>query len=215
MTMKNVPTPELDLDAHDHAEIVITDDHNDSKAHGWKRIGGQLFYAQYIDGRNFYAAFGGLPRSDGWHPADQAHGYYDYYLRAQEAVLEAGDEHEVDVNQGLRPAIVLAVSPDRGAALVEYEMPAGTTALATVRWYRDRSEAGRRREREHGLEYHGPRSTTYGALPKYWASLMHDQGTTDWQGRGQRRAGQWAAHCRKRGLYRDRYQSDCYPFPKP
>ena len=177
MTMK--------LDAHDHAEIVITDYHNDSKAHGWKRVDGKLWYAQYIDGRNFYAAFGGLPRSDGWHPADQGHGYYDYYMRAQEAVLEAGDEHEVYVNQGLRPAIVLAVSPDRGAALVEYEMPAGTTALATVRWYRDRSEAGRRRERETGLEYHGPRSTTYGALPKYWASLMHAQGTTSWIGRSQ------------------------------
>jgi len=59
--------------AADHAEIVIADDHNPRKSHGWRRVDGQLWYAQIRSD--------GLPY-DGWHPAGHGHGYYQYYLRA-------------------------------------------------------------------------------------------------------------------------------------
>ena len=41
--------------------------------------------------------------------------------------LQANDSLEVYINQGRRPAFVLAVLDDM--ALIEYEMPRGTTTL--------------------------------------------------------------------------------------
>ena len=118
-----------------HSEIRIVDDHNDDKEHGWKRVDGTLFYAQYISGVNIYEHCGGVLGKSwkgGWyelphypdnpvHDSEDDFGYYKYYERALQGVLEAGDETSVHRNQGEREAIVLAVAPERGQALVEYE----------------------------------------------------------------------------------------------
>jgi len=191
-----------------HSEIRIVDDHNDDKEHGWKRVDGKLFYAQYISGVNIYERCGGVLGKSwkgGWyelphypdnpvHDSEDDFGYYKYYERAVQGVLEAGDETSVYRNQGEREAIVLAVAPERGQALVEYEMPAGTTALSVISWQGNRVY----------------NSVSYATVSKAWIRRMHQQGTKDWQGRCQRRAGQWATVCRNRG-HCD--VPDCYPFP--
>ena len=190
-----------------HSEIRIVDDHNDDKEHGWKRVDGIMFYAQYISGTNVYMGkeheHPNTAWKDGWYElsrwgqSEDTHGYYRYYERAVQNVLEAGDETSVHRNQGEREAIVLAVDPERGEALIEYEMPAGTTALSVISWQGDSP---------------GP-SVSYATVSKAWIRRMHQQGTKDWQGRCQRRSGQWATYCRNRGHYDYRDLPDCYPFP--
>lgn len=83
------------------------------------------------------------------------------------AGLEAGEEFHVWVNQGLRIGTVLGVHEDR--AIVEYEMPAGTTAMIVVP--RDGSE-------------NWGKSVSYRTCPKYWIKAIF-RGTGWWTGRSQ------------------------------
>jgi len=78
-----------------------------------------------------------------------------------------GDRLQLDVNQGWREAWVLAVVDDE--ALVEYRMPAGSTAMQIIQNNR-RSNNGR--------------SVNYRACPLFWQRAMRLAGV-EWVGRSQ------------------------------
>jgi hypothetical protein len=85
----------------------------------------------------------------------------------ESADLKAGELLQVWVNQGLRDAIVLGVHEDK--AIVEYEMPAGTTAMIVVP--RDGSE-------------NWGKSVSYRTCPKYWVRAIR-KGLNNWDGHSQ------------------------------
>lgn len=96
---------------------------------------------------------------------------YPDYLVEELAVpfrWQPRDHFQVDVNQGMRDAYVLAVIGDE--ALIEYEMPAGTTALWVIR-------AG-------DPDAHKIRNLSYRACPQKWLDAM-DEACTIWEGNGQ------------------------------
>lgn len=77
----------------------------------------------------------------------------------------------IPVNQGWRPADVLAVIGDE--ALAEYEMPNGTTALSIIH-----------------ISDGGLQGVGYKNLSRKWIKAMHEHGTTDWTGLPQRNNGE-------------------------
>lgn len=92
------------------------------------------------------------------------------HLNGKPHVYVAGDFVEVWSNQAMRDGSVLAV---RGfEVLVEYEMPAGTSALVVYHAV--------------GTELSHVRNYSYNSVPKCWLDAMHDQGTNGWIGMGQR-----------------------------
>lgn len=82
-----------------------------------------------------------------------------------------GDDLEIEANQGRRPGYVLATRGDD--CLVEYEMPAGTTALKVV------TVLGHRKISQN-------KTISYNAVPRVWLRAIRDAGMTNWIGRGQR-----------------------------
>ena len=85
--------------------------------------------------------------------------------------FEAGDDVIVEANQGERDASVLAVRGEQ--VLVEYEMPAGTTALVLF------AACGNMLTRIKTIPHK--------SLSQDWVDAIHDQGwSTLWVGRGQR-----------------------------
>jgi hypothetical protein len=102
-----------------------------------------------------------------------AHGgeaYPDYWAweLGQEFAWKVGDYLEVDVNQGMRPASIIATLGDE--ALLEYEMPKGTTALWVIhRLYHDIRHI---------------RNVSYRACPKKWLDAIEESGIP-WTGNGQ------------------------------
>lgn len=78
-------------------------------------------------------------------------------------------------NQGMREAFVLAM--ETGLALVEYEMPAGTTALNVI----PVDENGYMEPRDGSTYY----AVSYRSVPKHWLKAMIEAGT-EWMGYGQR-----------------------------
>lgn len=96
--------------------------------------------------------------------------YPDYKMEefVEEFVWKPGDVLEVNVNQGWRQAVILAVLGQE--ALLEYEMPAGTTALWVI-------DAG---NPTVGCK----RNVSYKACPKKWRKAMEEAGT-QWEGNGQ------------------------------
>ena len=95
---------------------------------------------------------------------------YELAEFAQEFQFEPGDRTEVNVNQGKRPATVLAVIDNE--ALLEYRMPSGTTALWVVP--RDCPWPGCKQRYSHK------------SLPKKWLAAIEEAGQT-WIGNGQTR----------------------------
>ncbi len=82
--------------------------------------------------------------------------------------LECQDLTEVEANQGMRPADVLAVMGEE--CIVEYQMPAGTTALRILRTYQGDA---------------GPyRSVSYTACPNKWRKAILKQSGA-WAGASQ------------------------------
>lgn len=86
----------------------------------------------------------------------------------EEFKWEPMDKLEVNVNQGDRDAYILAVIGDE--ALLEYEMPSGTTALWVI-------PAG---EPRPGCI----RNVSYKRCPQKWLRAMEEAGT-QWEGNGQ------------------------------
>ena len=83
----------------------------------------------------------------------------------------AGDSVDIWSNQNWREGTVLAVIDDQ--ALIEYDMPSGSTSL--------------RINRVIGHHFVGAyRTPSYRTLPKKWIAAMHEQGTSWWMGLGQR-----------------------------
>lgn len=80
----------------------------------------------------------------------------------------------VERNQGEREAEVLAIRP--GLALIEYEMPNGTTALNVVAITEDEKLIS------EGCIYH---AVSYRKVPKYWLKAMI-AAELEWAGYGQR-----------------------------
>jgi hypothetical protein len=87
------------------------------------------------------------------------------------AALVPGEEIEVEANQGMRPAVVLAVLGQR--ALAEYTMPAGTTALMVL----DLGKSAR-------MFTQAATSPSYRTCPRKWLVAMVAAGT-QWEGNGQ------------------------------
>ncbi len=81
---------------------------------------------------------------------------------------EPRDQLTVNVNQGDREAVVLAVIGDE--ALIEYEMPAGSTAMWVI----------------HACYPHPGkiRSISYKSCPKKWLAAIEESGQ-EWIGNGQ------------------------------
>lgn len=96
--------------------------------------------------------------------------YPDYYLEefAVPFRWKPNDHLRVDVNQGARDAYVLAVIGNE--ALIEYEMPAGTTALWVIK--ADRAEP------------HKIRNVSYKSCPRKWLDAIEEAGL-QWEGNGQ------------------------------
>lgn len=89
------------------------------------------------------------------------------FYHADDNLMQPGQDLQVWVNQGMRDAIVLGVIEDE--MIVEYEMPAGTTAMLVMP--RDFS-------RNWG------RSVSYSRCPKKWLKAIF-HGTGWWTGRSQ------------------------------
>lgn len=102
--------------------------------------------------------------------ADGGTAYPDYFLEefAVPFCWKPNDSLRVDVNQGMRDAYVLAVIGNE--ALIEYEMPSGTTALWVIR--ADRPEP------------HKIRNVSYRSCPQKWLDAIEEAGT-EWEGNGQ------------------------------
>lgn len=86
-------------------------------------------------------------------------------------IFEANDGLTVYVNQAEREATVLAVIDDE--ILIEYEMPAGTSALLKF----NVSPGG---ELRNQVNY------SYHKVPQKWTMAILEAGMTNWIGRGQR-----------------------------
>lgn len=82
-----------------------------------------------------------------------------YESTKKQTGYEAGDHLDLYRNQNFREAVILAILSDR--ALVEYEMPNGTSALNFVNL--------------NGKWDHDYRPISYFALPKKWAKAMLEQ----------------------------------------
>lgn len=80
-------------------------------------------------------------------------------------------------NQARRDAVVLAVLGDE--VLIEYLMPGSTNGRETSALVLCHATAS-------GLTH--VRNYTHRKLPKRWVRAMHEQGTNDWEGLGQREA---------------------------
>lgn len=98
----------------------------------------------------------------------EAYPDYFYWEIGDEFGWKPFDRLEVHVNQGVREAYVLAAIGDE--ALIEYEMPRGTTAL----WVISR----------HRPEPYCRRVISYRTCPKKWREAMASAGTV-WEGRPQ------------------------------
>jgi hypothetical protein len=98
----------------------------------------------------------------------EAYPDYFYWEIGEPFEWRPNDRLEVDVNQGVREAYVLAVLGDE--ALIEYEMPKGTTALWVVSRYNP--DPGCRRV------------ISYRSCPKKWLDAITDAGTV-WECRPQ------------------------------
>lgn len=85
----------------------------------------------------------------------------------QQFTWKPGDRLQLDVNQGWREAWVLAVIDDE--ALVEYRMPAGTTAMQII---------------QNNRRSHYGRSVNYRACPLYWQRAIRAAGR-EWVGESQ------------------------------
>lgn len=90
----------------------------------------------------------------------------------EEKIVVAGDTFSIFVNQGEREGHVLAVLGDR--ALIEYEMPAGTTAMlfapAVTTWFNHSPQ----------FIHNYKMSVSYKQLPKKWLQAIVDQNNGDW-----------------------------------
>jgi hypothetical protein len=84
-------------------------------------------------------------------------------------LMEQNDQVWIHVNRGWREAVVLAVLD--GKALLEYEMPNGSTALRVVP-----------QDTDDEMWY---RNVSYRSLPKKWLRVLIE---TDWKGRPQQSA---------------------------
>jgi hypothetical protein len=103
------------------------------------------------------------------HPAGgEAFPDYFYWEIGEEFAWRPLDKLEVHVNQGWREAYVLAVLGDE--ALIEYEMPRGTTAMWIISC--------------HNPQPSCHRVVSYRACPKKWRDAIKNAGT-QWEGRGQ------------------------------
>jgi hypothetical protein len=96
--------------------------------------------------------------------------YPDYWAweLGQQFEWKVGDYLEVFVNQGVRPASIIAVLGDE--ALLEYEMPRGSTAMWVI--LKNRHDAP------------CVRNVSYRACPKKWLKAIEDSGLP-WTGNGQ------------------------------
>ena len=123
---------------------------------------GEYEWNQKIDGNLFYDNFSTVEL--GW--IQQVIGK-DVAEEAERVLcgryLNAGDDMQVFVNQGWRDAMVLGV--DEGMMIVEYEMPAGTTAMLLMP--RDGSYQGK--------------SVSYRTCPKKWINAIR-LGCNSWTG---------------------------------
>lgn len=73
--------------------------------------------------------------------------------------IQPGDTFEEEINQGLRPCVVLAVDVTTGEFLYEYQMPHGTTSLRIGGWKQGKSYFKR---------------TGYPKLSRRWKQLLAD-----------------------------------------
>jgi hypothetical protein len=96
--------------------------------------------------------------------------YPDYRMEefVEEFTWQVRDQLELNVNQGKRKAFVLAVLGDE--ALIEYEMPAGTTALWVIN--------------AHHPHPGCKRNVAYNSCPKKWLRAMEEAGSV-WEGNSQ------------------------------
>ena len=105
-----------------------------------------------------------------WNAVCTRHGVADTVpVELLHRLKRPGDLCTVRANQGVRNAMVLALNPETGAAILEYEMPRGSTALI-IRYL-----AG------------DERSVSYGALPARWRRLLAEPEAVPWAGRSQTR----------------------------
>lgn len=95
---------------------------------------------------------------------------------------EAGDIVHLWVNQGMREGVVLGVCHDM--MIVEYEMPAGSTALNVLP--------------KDGRQNWG-RAISYKSCPKYWLEAIK-RGVGGWAGYGQRGEYDFDEVCHERGV---------------
>jgi hypothetical protein len=96
---------------------------------------------------------------------------YERLNGAVECTLEPDDSIMVWANQAKREAFILAVIDDE--AIMEYEMPAGTSALRIMQFIGDQDTGGYR-------------TASYKNVPKRWLNAIREAGTTGWIGEGQR-----------------------------
>jgi len=80
---------------------------------------------------------------------------------------EAGDDFSIWINQGFRDAVVLATVGEQ--MIVEYEMPAGTTALVRM---------------DNLPCVQSGKSVSYRSCPKKWVSAISEQ-SGEWRGESQ------------------------------
>jgi hypothetical protein len=149
------------------------DRHNPSKVWVIREAGTGYEWNQKIDGNLFYDEF--QPVEISWvaqvlgaDVAEQAVIALDEQHHQKQTSLEAGDTLEVFVNQGMRDAIVLGVIDDE--MIIEYEMPAGTTAMLVL-------------PRDNNSQSCG-KSVSYRTCPKKWIKAIF-HGTGWWTGRSQ------------------------------
>lgn len=76
-------------------------------------------------------------------------------------LVKVGDQFDEFINQGKRDCQVMAIDPETGRYLYEYDMPNGTTALRWSQW-------------TNGVEKHG--QVSYRALSKRWRKLIAEDG---------------------------------------
>jgi hypothetical protein len=126
--------------------------------------GGGYDWNQEIDGYQFYDEFS--PVTEDWMVQVLGRGLVDRALEQLDpeyGMLNAGDSLDVWINQGHREALVLGVIGDQ--MIVEYEMPAGTTAMLVM----NRDESG------------WAKSVSYKTCPKKWIEAIR-KGQAGWSG---------------------------------
>lgn len=148
-------------------EALIQDPFNGSKQWVVRKTDTGYEWNQLIDGYQFYADF--APVTEDWMVQVLGRGLVDRAIRELEPqTYEAGDSLEVFVNQGNREAVVLGVIDDQ--MMVEYEMPAGTTAMLLM-------------PNEIGGQNWG-KSVSYRTCPNKWIKAIF-HGTGWWSGKSQ------------------------------